>query len=154
MECDWISSYGRICFSTRSASKGSRRRPAMLRQRRRCSLPWGNLTAKPPSTKGWNGCERRFVTRVCIRPKCPGETVPHPERHQMDVVVHVKPGPRARVGSIQLKNSTEYRDAEILSRLKMKVGGEITSSRLQRGTDRIRKYLVKKGHLSGRAAVP
>src|SRR6202521_2502702 len=81
------------------------------------------------------------------------ETVPHAETHQMDIVVHVKPGPRARVGIIQLKNGTEYRDAEILSRLKMKVGGQITSARLQRGTDRIRKYLVKKGHLSGRAGV-
>src|SRR6267378_4113967 len=79
------------------------------------------------------------------------ETVPHAETHQMDIVVHVKPGPRALVGIIQLKNGTEYRDAEILSRLKMKAGGQITSARLQRGTDRIRKYLVKKGHLSGRA---
>jgi outer membrane protein insertion porin family len=81
------------------------------------------------------------------------ETVPHPETHQMDIVVHVKPGPRARVGKIQLKNGTEYRDAEILSRLKMKTGSEITSARLQRGKDRIRKYLVKKGHLSARASV-
>ncbi|PYU55520.1 MAG: hypothetical protein DMG56_25190, partial [Acidobacteria bacterium] len=81
------------------------------------------------------------------------ETVPHPEAHQMDIVVHVKPGPRARVGIIQLRNGTEYRDAEILSRLKMKSGGAITSARLQRGTDRIRKFLVKKGHLSGRAAL-
>jgi outer membrane protein insertion porin family len=81
------------------------------------------------------------------------DTIPHAETHQMDIVVHVKPGRRARVGSIQLTNGTEYRDAEILSRLKMKAGGEITSARLQRGTDRIRKYLVKKGHLSGRASV-
>jgi outer membrane protein insertion porin family len=81
------------------------------------------------------------------------DTMPHAETHQMDIVVHVKPGRRARVGSIQLTNGTEYRDAEILSRLKMKAGGEITSARLQRGTDRIRKYLVKKGHLSGRASV-
>src|SRR5712692_4491187 len=81
------------------------------------------------------------------------ETVPHPETHQMDIVVHVKPGPRARVGTIQLKNGTEYRDAEILSRLRMKAGSAITSARLQRGTGRIRKYLAKKGHLSGRAAV-
>src|SRR5713101_3362424 len=81
------------------------------------------------------------------------ETVPHPETHQMDVVVHVKPGPRARVGVIQLKNGTGYRDAEILSRLKMKAGSEITSVRLQKGTDRIRKFLVKKGHLSARAGV-
>src|SRR5713226_2660704 len=81
------------------------------------------------------------------------ETGPHPETHQMDIVVHVKPGPRARVGSIELTNGTEYGDAEILSRLKMKVGGTITSARLQRGTGRIRKFLVKKGHLSARAAV-
>jgi outer membrane protein insertion porin family len=81
------------------------------------------------------------------------ETVPHAETHQMDIVVHVKPGKRARVGIIQLKNGTEYRDAEILSRLKMKAGSEVTAARLQRGRDRIRKYLAKKGHLSGRAAV-
>ncbi len=81
------------------------------------------------------------------------ETVPHQETHQMDIVVRVKPGLRARVGTIQLKNGTEYRDAEILSRLRMKTGGVVTSARLQRGTDRIRKYLAKKGHLSGRAAV-
>jgi outer membrane protein insertion porin family len=81
------------------------------------------------------------------------EEVPHAETHEMDIVAHVKPGPRARVGAIRLKNSTEYRDAEILSRLKMRVGGEITSARLQRGTDRIRKFMVKKGHLSARAPV-
>src|SRR5580700_10970276 len=81
------------------------------------------------------------------------EEVPHTDTHQMDIVVHVKPGPRARVGTIHLKNNTEFRDAEILSRLKMRVGGQITSARLQRGTDRIRKFLAKKGHLSGRAAV-
>ena len=81
------------------------------------------------------------------------ETVPHPETHQMDIIVHVKSGPRARVGIIQLKNETEYRDAEILSRLRMKAGSEITSAKQQRGTDRIRKYLIKRGHLSGRAGV-
>src|SRR3989441_362887 len=81
------------------------------------------------------------------------ETVPHAETHQMDIVVHVKPGPRARVGSIQLKNGTEYRDAEILSRLRMKTGGVITSAKVQRGRDGIRKYRAKKGHLSGRGAV-
>jgi outer membrane protein insertion porin family len=87
------------------------------------------------------------------RAEVSAETVPHAETHQMDVVVHIKPGPRARVGSIELKNQTGNRDEEILSRLKMKVGGQITSERLQRGTERIRKFLIKKGHLSGRVAV-
>jgi outer membrane protein insertion porin family len=81
------------------------------------------------------------------------ETVPHPQTHQMDVIFHVKPGPRARVGSIQLKNDTQYPDAEILKRLKMKPGKPITSARLQSGTDRIRKFLVKKGNLIARAVI-
>src|SRR5216684_3702231 len=41
------------------------------------------------------------------------ETVPHPETHQMDIVVHVEPGPRAHVAGIQLKNDTAYLDAGI-----------------------------------------
>ena len=81
------------------------------------------------------------------------ETVPHAETHQMDVIVHVNPGPRAHVESVSLKNETEYRQSELLSRLKMKVGTAVTSARIQRGADRIRKFMVKKGHLSARAAV-
>jgi outer membrane protein insertion porin family len=81
------------------------------------------------------------------------ETVPHPETHEMDIVVHIKPGPRARVGTIHLKNDTEFRETVLLSKLKMKKGREITSAWQQHGTDRIRKFLVKKGHLSARASM-
>jgi len=85
--------------------------------------------------------------------KASAETVPQADTRQMDVIVHVQPGPRARVGEIQLMNGTEYGDAEILSRLKMKSGSELTSARVQRGTDRIHKFLLKKGYLSARATV-
>src|SRR5580658_3541222 len=81
------------------------------------------------------------------------KNVPYPATHQMDVVVHVKPGPRARVESVELKNETAYHDAELLSRMKMKPGQLVTTARIQRGTDRIRKFLVKKGRLSARATV-
>jgi outer membrane protein insertion porin family len=81
------------------------------------------------------------------------ETIPHVEARQMDVIVHVKPGPRAKVEAIQLNNGTEYANQEIVSRLKMKQGSQLTSARIQRGTDRIRKFLVKKGHLNARAVV-
>src|SRR5216684_2004350 len=85
--------------------------------------------------------------------KVSADTVAHPGDHEMDVIVSIQPGRRARVKEIQLKNGTEYRDGEILSRLKMKPGREITSSRLQGGSARIRKFLVKKGHLNARAVV-
>jgi len=81
------------------------------------------------------------------------EEVPHADKHEMDIVVHVKPGPRALLEAVHLKNDTEFPDAEILSKLKMKVGKVVTSERLQRGTDRIRKFMAKKGYLSARAIV-
>ncbi len=87
------------------------------------------------------------------RAEVSAETVPHPETHQMDIMVHVKPGPRAHVASIQLTNDTAYREATLLSRFKMKPGQAITSARLQRGTGRVRKFLAKKGHLSPRINV-
>src|SRR5579864_9325116 len=85
--------------------------------------------------------------------KVTADTEAHPQEHEMDVVVDVQPGPRARVKEIQLTNGTEYLDKEILSRLKMKPGRPITSARVQGGSSRIRKYLVKKGHLNARAVV-
>jgi outer membrane protein insertion porin family len=81
------------------------------------------------------------------------ELRPHPAEHQMDVVVTIEPGPRVRVGAIRLTNNTEYTELEIGSRFKMKAGTQITSAKIQHGTSRIRKFLIKKGHLSGRAAV-
>src|SRR5215469_3639955 len=87
------------------------------------------------------------------RAEVSAEALPHPDTHQMDIVVHVKPGPRAHVSGIQLKNETAYKDADLVSRFKMKPGQAITSARLQRGTDRVRKFLAKRGHLSSRVAV-
>ena len=77
----------------------------------------------------------------------------HAETHQMDILVRVQSGLRARVGVIHLTNNTSYPDAVILARFKMKTASEITSAKLQRGIDRIRKYLLKHGHLAAKAYV-
>jgi len=81
------------------------------------------------------------------------EEAPHPQDHQMDVIINIQPGPRARIKEIQLKNGTEYADAEILSRSKLKRGAALTAARVQRATSRLRNFLVKKGHLNARAVV-
>ena len=79
--------------------------------------------------------------------------VPHPESHEMDVIVEVQQGARARVSSVQLTNNTEYPNDQILAKLKVERGSELRSARIVRGTERIRKFLIGKGHLSGRATV-
>jgi outer membrane protein insertion porin family len=81
------------------------------------------------------------------------EPVPHVATRQMDVAVRIKPGPRARIDGIHLTNGTEFSDTEVLARTKLKMGTIVTSARLQRATDRVRKYLIKKGHLSARAVI-
>src|SRR5262249_23488555 len=85
--------------------------------------------------------------------KVSAETKINEENHQVDVIVHYVPGMRADISAVQLTNNTEYPDAQILSRLKLRAGSTITNSRVQKGTANIRKFLGKKGHLSGRAAV-
>ena len=81
------------------------------------------------------------------------ETVPHPETRQMDLLVHVKQGPRARVGAVHLNNGTEYPDSDLLAKSRLHTGRPVTSERLEAGKERIRKYLVKKGRLGARAFI-
>jgi outer membrane protein insertion porin family len=78
---------------------------------------------------------------------------PHPETHQLDVIVHMESGPRVRLKKIDLLNNTEYRDEDLLRRFKLKSGSELSIGRVQSGTDRIRKFLEKRGHLSARVSV-
>jgi outer membrane protein assembly factor BamA len=81
------------------------------------------------------------------------EMIPHQDTRQMDLIIHVISGPRSRVSEVRLKNGTEYADADILRGFRIKAKTTITSARIQRGTERIRKFLVKKGHLNARAVV-
>ena len=84
--------------------------------------------------------------------KVRADQIPHPETHQLDVIVHVDPGPRVRLGTIQLINNTEFSDQTLLKLFKLKPASELTVARVQSGIGRIRKFLEKKGHLSGRVS--
>ena len=74
------------------------------------------------------------------------------ESHQLDVVVHVSSGQRVRLSKIDLLNNTEYRDGDLLALFKVQAGRELTIARVRSGEERIRKFLEKKGHLSGRVS--
>jgi len=87
------------------------------------------------------------------RAKISVEEHPFPESHQVDVIVKLDSGPRVRAKKIELINNTEYRDADLLARFKLKPGSPLTTSKMQSGTERIRKFLEKKGHLSARVSV-
>jgi outer membrane protein assembly factor BamA len=77
----------------------------------------------------------------------------HEETHQLDVIVHVDPGPRVRLGNIVLLNNTDYKDAQLLNLFRLRPSSEITIAKVQSGTTRIRKFMEKTGHLSARVSV-
>ena len=72
---------------------------------------------------------------------------PHDDTRQMDITVHVDPGIRALVGDITVKNETHYPDADLIKRSKITSKNALTSARLTRGSQRIKKYLVNQGYL-------
>jgi outer membrane protein insertion porin family len=81
------------------------------------------------------------------------ETTPHPETLEVDVVVRVNPGLRARIGAIGIQNQTQFSDAELRGRLKLRQGGEITSDRLNRAAERERKWMADKNYLGARVTI-
>jgi len=81
------------------------------------------------------------------------QATPHPETLQMDILVIVTAGPRARIGAITVQNQTQFPNDELRSRLKLKEGAEVTSDRLNRAADRTRKWLAGKNYLGARVTI-
>jgi outer membrane protein insertion porin family len=72
---------------------------------------------------------------------------PHEDTRQMDVLVTVVPGPRAVIGKFDVKNQTPYKEGELIARSKVKLKNTLTSGRLTRASQRLKKYLVNQGYL-------
>lgn len=78
---------------------------------------------------------------------------PDPDTRQMDILIHVEPGPRVRLDKITLRNHTEFPDDALQDRSHLKTGQKLTSAAVKKSADRIRNFLVKKNHLSARVVV-
>jgi len=81
------------------------------------------------------------------------EATRHPDTLQVDILVRVTPGVRARIGAITIRNETEYPEAELRGRLRLKTGRQITADRLNRGAESARKWLTQKDFLGARVAL-
>lgn len=78
---------------------------------------------------------------------------PHPDTLQMDILVRVTAGPRARIGAITVQNQTQFSNAEARGHVNLKEGAQLTSERLNRVSDRTRKWLASKNYLGARVTV-
>jgi outer membrane protein insertion porin family len=78
---------------------------------------------------------------------------PHPDTRQMDVTLRVVPGPRARLGALHLVNETPFTEGDLRRRLHLKPKTEVTSERLDHGSEQTRKWLADRGYLGARVSV-
>ena len=78
---------------------------------------------------------------------------PHSDTRQMDITVTVDPGPRARIGAISVDNHTPYSDTQLLPHSKIQPKKELTSSRISRGSQKLKQYLVAQGYLGASVAI-
>jgi outer membrane protein insertion porin family len=72
---------------------------------------------------------------------------PHSETREMNVTVTVHPGPRARIGEINVENHTPYTEHQLLRRARIKSRQELTSARISRASQRLKDHLVSQGYL-------
>lgn len=88
-----------------------------------------------------------------VQAKVDWTLTPHQDARQMDITVRIDPGQRSRVGAFIFQNQTPYPDDELLGRAKIKEENELTSARLRRGEQRLKKYLVNQGYLGASAQI-
>ena len=79
--------------------------------------------------------------------------VSHAATHQMDIIVDVVQGQRARVGTINLINQSPFTDGEIRDRLRLKPKTRVMSETLERSVQSSRKWLIGRGYLGARVSV-
>lgn len=72
---------------------------------------------------------------------------PHDDTRQMDITVQIDPGPRALLGNIAVTNETRFTNDELIRKSKINAKNPLTSARLTRASQRIKKYLVNQGFL-------
>ncbi|MGH9715747.1 MAG: POTRA domain-containing protein [Candidatus Acidiferrales bacterium] len=77
----------------------------------------------------------------------------HSDTRQMNIIVDVVPGPRARVGAISIDNKTPYTDRRILRKSKLSRKDSLTALLLSRASQRLKKYLVDQGYLGAGVVV-
>jgi outer membrane protein insertion porin family len=116
-------------------------------------LPVGTEFRESELTEAVTRLTETLALEGLYQAKVTAERSPDAATRRMNLVFHVTPGQRARIGTITLHNLTAYPDAEILSRSKLKSGQPVLSKSLEHGGDRLRDFLKKNDYLGARATL-
>jgi len=85
-----------------------------------------------------NGYHRASVTQ---------DEHPHSDTRQMDLVLHISPGPQARVGEVRVSGSSTLTSSQVEDITKMHTGDRVTADRVSSALARLRKKYLKQNRL-------
>ena len=85
-----------------------------------------------------NGYHRTSVTQ---------DEHPNADTRQMDLVLHVSPGPQARVGEVRVNGSSTLTSSQVEDITKMHTGDRVTADRVSSALQRLRKKYLKQNRL-------
>lgn len=74
----------------------------------------------------------------------------HPETRQVDILVRVETGRRARLAGVNISNPGPFPAADLARASRLKPKQELTAARLTKGADRVRSWLFRRGYLAAR----
>ena len=81
------------------------------------------------------------------------EEQPQPETQQMNILLRLTPGARAKVGRVVVTGPSGYSDRQIQDITKMHPGDYVTVQRVSRALDRLRKKYQKQKRLLSQVAI-
>ena len=87
------------------------------------------------------------------QPSITYDSKPREASRQMDMVFHVTPRERARVGKVKIEGDTGIAPEEILDITKLKQGSQVKSENLTRALERLRKHYQKNLHLEAQVSL-
>ncbi|MGC1686359.1 MAG: POTRA domain-containing protein, partial [Candidatus Acidiferrales bacterium] len=118
-------------------------------------MPLGEPFREDALNDGISRLEETLKQEGLYRARVERSLEPHEGTQQMDTSIRILPGPRARIGAINIVNKSPYKDEALLKRLRLKANSkqDVTSARLSHGSDRLRKKLVSDGYLGATVEV-
>ena len=78
---------------------------------------------------------------------------PRPGTQLMDITVRAETGPRARLGPVGASNANNFPSDALVRISKLKPGQPLTAARLDKGAERVRKWLFRRGFYAARVTV-
>ena len=116
-------------------------------------LQLGELFTREKLDRGIKRVREVLEENGYYRSKIAGEEQPNPITQQMDILLKISPGERAHVGAINLTGKPGYSMEEIRDLSGLHPGDDVSSDRLTRGLQKLRKKYQKKERLLAQVLV-